>query len=299
MTRNAQCHTDAHRACQHLAVDGHPFAQRRLQAIGQRLRGIGIHRRRRYDDELVATESGDQVRATGTFAQAFGEDADEPVAGGVAEIVVDRLQPVEVEEQRRYGPRLAGGESRVEVCQQRAAIVQAGEVVVFGKVAQLVFGAHPRLQLGEQRSDRLERVEFFGSPVAVAELDEAEHPGRDVAGQQRHARHRCRRDLPTLVDRALVVVGGRFRTENDGFLLMLSERENRISVGEVDDGERVRVRDPGTDRPLGNQYRGANAVIVAAQEADVDIEVLDEVGQHPLTHLDRGGRVHPHQLGGD
>ena len=80
---------------------------------------------------------------------------------------------------------------------------------------------------------------------------------------------------------------------------MLSERENRISVGEVDDGERVRVRDTGTDRPLGNQYRGVHAVIVMAQEADVDSEVLDEVGQYPLTHLDRGGRVHPHQSGSD
>ena len=80
---------------------------------------------------------------------------------------------------------------------------------------------------------------------------------------------------------------------------MLGERENRIGVGEVNDGERVRVRDSGTDRPLRNQYRGVNAVIVVAQEADVDIEVLDEVGQHSLTHLDRGGRVHPHQLGGD
>ena len=55
----------------------------------------------------------------------------------------------------------------------------------------------------------------------------------------------------------------------------------------------------GPDRPLGDQYRRANVVIVVAQEADVDIEVLDEVGQHPLTHLDRGGRVHRHQLGGD
>ena len=97
----------------------------------------------------------------------------------------------------------------------------------------------------------------------------------------------------------LVVVGGRFRTEDDGFLLMLGEREDRVGVGEVDDGERVRVRDAGTDRPLGDQYRGVNAVIVAAQEADVDIEVLDEVGQHPLTHLDRGGRIHRHQLGSD
>ena len=68
----------------------------------------------------------------------------------MAEIVVDGLQPVQVEEQRRYGPRLAGGESRIEVCQQRAAIVQSGQIVMFGKVAQLFLGEHTRLHLGEQ-----------------------------------------------------------------------------------------------------------------------------------------------------
>jgi hypothetical protein len=217
----------------------------------------------------------------------------------MAEIVVDGLQPVQVEEQRRHGPGLAFGQSCVEVCQQRAAIVQPGQVVVFGKVAQLFFGEYARLQLREQRSDRLERVEFFMSPVTVAELDEAEYAGGDIAGQQRHARHRCSRDVSAFVDGPLVVVGGGFRTENDGFLLMLSQCENRIGVGEVDHGERVGVRDSGTYWPLGNQYRGANAVIVMAQEADVDIKVLDQVSQHPLAHLNRVGRVHAHQLGSD
>jgi len=33
---------------------------------------------------------------------------------------------------------------------------------MFGKVAQLFFSEHTRLQLSEQRSDRLERVELFG-----------------------------------------------------------------------------------------------------------------------------------------
>ena len=40
-TRNTQCDTDADRAGEHLAVDRHPFAQRRLKAIGQRLCGVG------------------------------------------------------------------------------------------------------------------------------------------------------------------------------------------------------------------------------------------------------------------
>ena len=97
--------------------------------------------------------------------------------------------------------------------------------------------------------------------------------------------------------RALVVVGRRLRTENEGFLLMLGERKDRISVGEVDDGEWVWVRDSWTDRPLGDQYRGVNAVIIVAQEADVDVEVLDEVGQYVLTHLGRGGRDRPPSVG--
>ena len=61
-------------------------------------------------------------------------------------------------------------------------------------------------------------------------------------------------NVPAFVDGALVVVGGRLRTENDAVPSVLGEREDRIGVGEVDDGERVRVRDSGTDRPLGDQY---------------------------------------------
>jgi hypothetical protein len=80
---------------------------------------------------------------------------------------------------------------------------------------------------------------------------------------------------------------------------MLGEGENRVSIGEVNDGERVWVRDSGADRPLGNQYRGVDAVIIVAQEADVHIEILDEVGQHSLTHLGRGRCVYPHQFGSD
>ena len=80
---------------------------------------------------------------------------------------------------------------------------------------------------------------------------------------------------------------------------MFRQREDGIGVREVDHADRVRVGDPGTERPFGNQYRSANAVIVAAQKANVDIEVVDEVGQYPLTDFNRGGRVHPHQLGRD
>ncbi len=62
----------------------------------------------RDDDELVAAEAGDQVGAVGASSQPLGEDADEPVAGVVAEVVVDGLEPVEVEEQRGDRARLPG-----------------------------------------------------------------------------------------------------------------------------------------------------------------------------------------------
>jgi hypothetical protein len=40
-------------------------------------------------------------------------------------------------------------------------------------------------------------------------------------------------------------------------------------------------------------------MVIVAQKADVDIEVLDQVSQHSLTRLGSGGRVDPHQLGCD
>ena len=66
-------------------------------------------------DELVAAESGDQAAGRRRPAQSFGEHPDEPVAGVVAEVVVDGLEPVEVEEQRRDGAGLACGQSGVEM----------------------------------------------------------------------------------------------------------------------------------------------------------------------------------------
>ena len=40
-------------------------------------------------------------------------------------------------------------------------------------------------------------------------------------------------------------------------------------------------------------------MVVVAEKADVDIEVVDKVGEHVLTDPDGGRRVGRHQLGGD
>ena len=94
--------TDTDGAGEHLAVDRHPLAQRRLQPVAQRLGA----RRRPSDAAGTTTNSSPPRRAirsavAGLLAQPFGEHPDEPVAGVVAQVVVDRLEPVEVEEQRR------------------------------------------------------------------------------------------------------------------------------------------------------------------------------------------------------
>ena len=80
---------------------------------------------------------------------------------------------------------------------------------------------------------------------------------------------------------------------------MLGEREDRVGIGKVDDPERVRIGHVWSQRPIGNQFRRVNAVIVVPQETGVDIEVGDEVGQHLSGHRDRRSRIHRHQLGGD
>ena len=53
------------------------------------------------DDELVAAEPGDGVRAADDVLQARAERDEEVVAGLVAERVVDRLELVDVEQQHR------------------------------------------------------------------------------------------------------------------------------------------------------------------------------------------------------
>ena len=105
--------------------------------------------RGRHDDKLVTAEPGDDRGIVCGLAQQLGEDLDEPVARVVAEVVVDDLEAVQIEEQHRDSARLALGQSFVEVGDQRPAVQQAGEVIVFGQVADSLFGDDAGLQLSE------------------------------------------------------------------------------------------------------------------------------------------------------
>ena len=145
----------------------------------------------------------------------------------------------------------------------------------------------------------LSAFELLGRPLPVAELDEPEQPvvtspdsigttAIDVAGI-----------VAAFLDGLLVVVGRGFGPKDEDFLRGLGGGEDRIGVGEVHDAERVGVGYVGSNRPLCDEPRRVDVVVVVPQEADVDPEVADEVGQDALTDRGRGSRVHRHQFGCD
>ena len=77
--------------------------------------------------ELVAAEPGDQVLLADGAAQALGDLDQQPVAGLVAEAVVDDLEVVEVEEED--GDALARVGGPLQRGDERGAVRQAGESV--------------------------------------------------------------------------------------------------------------------------------------------------------------------------
>ena len=146
----AHGHTNADGPGEHLAVNGHPFPECVLEGAREFLGGFGAHLGGGDDDEFVAAEPGDEAAIAGFLAQTFGEHPDEPVAGVMAEIVVDGLEPVQVEVQHCDGSASAGRQAGVEMGHECAAIVDAGQVVVFGQITELVLGKDAGLHLGEQ-----------------------------------------------------------------------------------------------------------------------------------------------------
>ena len=96
-----------------------------------------------HDGELVAAQARDGVLRPHGLLQARGGGAQDAVAGGVAERIVDVLEAVQVEEQHRDAAFLAArahDRARQALGQQRA-VRQAGQRVVVRQVAQFLLGA--------------------------------------------------------------------------------------------------------------------------------------------------------------
>jgi hypothetical protein len=103
----------------------------------------------------------------------------------MAEVIVDGLEAVEVEVQDRDGSGASGCEPLRKMRDQRLAVVEASQIVVFGEIAKLFLGCDAGLELRKQGGNGLERVDLFLLPLPGTELDEPEHSGGDLARDQR------------------------------------------------------------------------------------------------------------------
>ena len=141
-------------------------------------RGIGVVDRGDHE-ELVASVAGDEgarVRR-GDLAQPRAHGAQHRVAGVVAEQVVDRLEPVEVEEGER--DRLARGQQPGEVAHRQAPVGQVGQLVVEGLVLERALGlAQPREVV---RGD-----DEAGDDRVGVQVDDGELVGHRRAGRGQH-----------------------------------------------------------------------------------------------------------------
>lgn len=239
--------------------------------------------------------------AAESFARRLGtmlrEDADEPVAGGMPQVVVDRLEPVQVHVQHRHRPGVPRSQPLGQMRDQCPTVVEPGQVVMLGQVTELLLRRDPRLQLREQRGHRLEGVDLLLLPLSGAEFDEAQHAGGLLPRHERGGRDRRRSHLLGTAAPALkgpIVLLG---PDHHRLPAVLALRQHRVRTGEVHHRLRVGVRNIHPRRPFGDQYRGADVVVVMAQEAGVHVELLDELGQNPFTDLRSGGRGRLHQLG--
>jgi hypothetical protein len=267
------------------------------QALCEPFGGVEVHRRCGNDDELVATQPGDQTSPVHRFGSPRGEVADELVAGEVAEIIVDRLEPVEIEEQDGYRAGPPADEAMVQMRQQGSAVRQCRQIIVLSLVAQLILDTQASLHLREHGCDDGEGAELVLGPFAVAVFDEAERSGGDITGQEWDGRQGHARYAARLRNGLLVVLIFGFGTQHDWHLGVFAQGEDRVRVGEVDRMQRVRVGFVRPPWPFGYQDRGVNAVVVIPQEADVYAEDLHEFGQYFCADVRSGTGGRTHELG--
>ena len=121
------------------AVEVERLAHHLEQPLGDELRAAVERGAVDQHDELVAAHPADRV-GLAQRARQPGRDCDEqPVAGVVAERVVDVLEVVEVDEQRGAGRAVAAvaGEQLLDAVHDQRAVRQAGQRVVQRLMAQL------------------------------------------------------------------------------------------------------------------------------------------------------------------
>lgn len=257
------------------------------------------HRLIRNDDELVAAQPSDHALTPGARTKAVAKILDEPIAGGVAETIVDRLQPVEVEIQDGDGAGLLAGEPVRKVGEQRSPIWQTGQIVVLSEMAKPLFGRNAGLELCEQGCDCLECVYRFRLPLPAAALDEAEDTGGQRPRDQRGGGHQRSAAATAPRDGASETTVFVKAVNHHQIFAAFAQRQGRVLAGEGDNAKRIRIRDVEPRRPLRGQHRGPDVVVAVAQEAVVQIEVLDKLCEDLFAGLGRSCRGRFQQLVGN
>ena len=105
--------------------------------------------------ELVASDAGEGVAGSNDRDQSLGDLRQCSVAHPVAECVVDRLEPVEIDEEhpdRLQGPA-TDGEGVSQAIEKERLVGQAGELVVEGLLDQALLGL---ALLGDVATGRLQ-----------------------------------------------------------------------------------------------------------------------------------------------
>ena len=160
------------------------------QAVGrdERIAGIGV---RQQHSELVAADAEGPVPVAQRVADGVGHAQQQLVAGGVALVVVDHLEIVEVDEQQRHRHLVTSEEVQlpVELLLEGAVVAQAGEAVVERVLASLpIEHLELGLGLGEVIEGLQERPRHHDGHEQHHEGEADEHEHERVARRRGHRR---------------------------------------------------------------------------------------------------------------
>ena len=154
-------------------------------ALGERAGLLGVAQGVLQHHELVAAEAGDDVGAAHGRAQAVGGHAQQLVAAGMAQRVVDLLELVEVDEVDGERPAAAQADhGSVHLVAEQRAVRQAGEGIVAGELVDLGLGhapvgdvleQHDGAAVGHRVEGERQRAPLLGleEHLAVARADKA------------------------------------------------------------------------------------------------------------------------------
>ena len=126
---------EARGRAQHLAGQGRGRLDHLHQLLHDEGRVLGALQVLDQDGEAVGIEAGDGVGLAQAMAQALGDDAEQPVAGIVAEPLVEGPEPVEIEGDDA-GPQAmpaGGGQRLVHAIEEERAVGDAGQPVGGGR----------------------------------------------------------------------------------------------------------------------------------------------------------------------